>query len=93
MEHQIRLHALAFPRVRFTYRRDDQLVFDLPATTDLRVRISALTDPATAAALIPIEATTGPGISVSGYLLPLSEARRTRKGQYVFMNTRRWKTN
>ena len=88
VEHQIRLHALAFPQVRFTYRRDDQLVFDLPATTDLRVRISALTDPATAAALIPIEATTGPGISVSGYLLPLSEARRTRKGQYVFMNTR-----
>lgn len=88
VEHQIRLHALAFPQVRFTYRRDDQLVFDLPATTDLRVRISALTDPATAAALIPIEAATGPGISVSGYLLPLSEARRTRKGQYVFMNTR-----
>ncbi|MCD8062701.1 MAG: DNA mismatch repair endonuclease MutL [Akkermansiaceae bacterium] len=88
VEHQIRLHALAFPQVRFTYRRDDQLVFDLPATTDLRVRISALTDPSTAAALIPIEATTGPGISVSGYLLPLSEARRTRKGQYVFMNTR-----
>lgn len=88
VEHQIRLHALAFPQVRFIYRRDDQLVFDLPATTDLRVRIAALSDPATAAALIPIEMTTGPGISVHGYLLPLSEARRTRKGQYVFMNNR-----
>lgn len=88
VEHQIRLHALAFPQVRFIYRRDDQLVFDLPATTDLRVRIAALSDPATAAALIPIEMTAGPGISVHGYLLPLSEARRTRKGQYVFMNNR-----
>lgn len=85
---QIRLHALAYPQVRFTYKRDDQLVFDLPATADLRVRISALTDAATAAALIPIETTIGPGISVTGFLLPLSEARRTRKGQYVFMNTR-----
>lgn len=88
VEHQIRLHALAYPQVRFTYRRDGQLVFDLPATADLRVRISALTDAATAAALIPIETTIGPGISVTGFLLPLSEARRTRKGQYVFMNTR-----
>ena len=64
------------------------LFFDLPATADLRVRISALTDAATAAALIPIETTIGPGISITGFLLPLSEARRTRKGQYVFMNTR-----
>lgn len=88
VEHQIRLHALAYPQVRFTYKRDEQLIFDLPATADLRVRISALTDAATAAALIPIEPTIGPGISVTGFLLPLSEARRTRKGQYVFMNTR-----
>lgn len=88
VEHQLRLHALAYPQVRFTYRRDDQLIFDLPATADLRVRISALTDAATAAALIPIEPAIGPGISVTGFLLPLSEARRTRKGQYVFMNTR-----
>lgn len=88
VEHQIRLHALAYPQVRFAYKRDDQLVFDLPATADLRVRISALTDAATAAALIPVETTIGPGISITGFLLPLSEARRTRKGQYVFMNTR-----
>lgn len=88
VEHQLRLHALAYPQVRFTYRRDDQLIFDLPATADLRVRISALTDAATAAVLIPIEPAIGPGISVTGFLLPLSEARRTRKGQYVFMNTR-----
>lgn len=88
VEHQIRLHALAYPQVRFAYKRDDQLVFDLPATADLRVRISALTDAATAAALIPIETTIGPGISITGFLLPLSEARRTKKGQYVFMNTR-----
>ncbi len=88
VEHQIRLHALAFPQVRFTFKKDDQLVFDLPGTDDLRVRIAALTDPTTAAALIPIEETMGPGITVSGFLLPLSEARRTRKGQFVFMNTR-----
>ncbi len=88
VEHQIRLHALAFPGVRFIFKKDDQVVFDLPATTDLRVRISALTDAATAAALIPIERTMGPGVTVEGFLLPLTEARRTRKGQFVFMNKR-----
>lgn len=88
VEHQIRLHALAFPHVRFMYKKDEQIILDLPGTTDLRVRIAALTDPSTASALIPVEPTIGPGISITGYLLPLAEARRTRKGQYVFMNNR-----
>lgn len=88
VEHQIRLHALAYPQVRFTYKRDDQLVFDLPghggpARPHLRADGCGY-----GGSLIPIETTIGPGISVTGFLLPLSEARRTRKGQYVFMNTR-----
>lgn len=88
IEHQIRLHALAFPHVRFIYRRDDQQIFDLPGTSDLRVRISALTDASTTDALIPIEPTMGPGITVQGFLLPVSEARRSKKAQFIFLNNR-----
>lgn len=88
IEHQIRLHALAFPQVRFIYRRDDQQIFDLPGTTDLRVRISALTDVSTTDALIPIEPTIGPGITVQGFLLPVTEARRSKKAQFIFLNNR-----
>ena len=88
IEHQLRLHALAFPEVRFIFKKDDQLTFDLPPTTDPRSRIAALADTRTAGLLIPIPSTYGPGITVSGYLLPFSEARRNRKGQFSFLNQR-----
>ncbi len=81
------MHCTWRHAVRFAYKQDDQLVFDLPAT-DLRVRISAPTDAATAAALIPIKRPSAPVFPSRDSCFPLSEARRTRKGQYVFMNTR-----
>ncbi len=88
VEHQLRLHALAFPEVRFVFRKDGQTVFDLPGTHDLQARIAALTDHRTADALITIPETIGTGVTASGYLLPLSEARRNKKGQFVFLNKR-----
>lgn len=88
IEHQVRLHALAFPTVRFIFRKNGQLCFDLPATEDARLRIGALTDSDTASSLIAITTQYGPGVTVNGYLLPLSETRRTRKGQFVFLNNR-----
>lgn len=88
IEHQVRLHALAFPNVRFIFRKNGQLCFDLPATDDFRVRIGSLTDPASAAGLIAVTPQYGPGITVTGFLLPLSETRRTRKGQFIFLNKR-----
>lgn len=88
IEHQLRLHALAFPQVRFTFRKDQQLVFDTPATHELRQRIASLTSPYTADQLIPITTTYGPGITVSGFLLPLTHARRNRQQQFIFLNRR-----
>lgn len=88
IEHQLRLHALAFPQVRFTFRKDQQLVFDTPATHELRQRIASLTSPDTADQLIPIATTYGPGITVSGFLLPLTHARRNRQQQFIFLNKR-----
>lgn len=88
VEHQLRLHALAFPEVRFIFRKDGQTVFDLPGTHDLQARIAALTDHRTADALITIPETIGTGLTATGYLLPLSEARRNKKGQFVFLNHR-----
>lgn len=87
-EHQVRLHALAFPEIRFILRRDDKPVYDIPPSRDWRVRISQFAGSEVAEKLIPIPVTLGPGITVSGYLLPISEARRTRKQQFVFLNHR-----
>ena len=88
VEHQVRLHALAFPEVRFTFIRDGQSVFDVPATHDLRQRIAGFVGQETAGALMRIRPTEAPGVRVSGYLMPISAARRNRRMQYVFQNGR-----
>ena len=88
VEHQVRLHALAFPEVRFTYVRDGQQVFDVVATHDLRQRIADFVGRETAASLMRIRPTEAPGVRVSGYLMPISAARRNRRLQYVFLNGR-----
>ena len=88
IEHQLRLHALAFPNVRFVLVKDGTVVFDVPATTDLRHRISEFVGRDIASSLLRIKPTNGPGVKVSGFLMPLSEARRNRRLQYVFLNGR-----
>lgn len=87
-EQQVKLHALAFPNIRFTFVRDGSVVFDLPATHDIRHRIAELSSYAAADELIRIRPTTAEGARVSGFLTPLSQARRNRKEQYIFLNGR-----
>lgn len=88
VEHQVRLHALAFPEIRFTFVRDGQQVFDVPATHDLRYRIADFIGRESAAALMRIRPTEAPGVRVTGYLMPISAARRNRRMQFVFLNGR-----
>ena len=88
VEHQVRLHALAFPEVRFIFVRDGQTVFDVVATHDLRQRIADFVGRETAGALMRVKPTEAPGVRVSGYLMPISAARRNRRMQYVFLNGR-----
>lgn len=88
VEHQVRLHALAFPEVRFIFVRDGQQVFDVPGTHDLRQRIADFVGRESAAALMRIRPTEAPGVRVSGFLMPISAARRNRRMQYVFLNGR-----
>lgn len=87
-EHQVRLHALAFPHIRFILRRDDRLIYDISPTQDWRVRIAQLSGEELAQKLIPVPCIQGHGLSVHGYILPISEARRTRKQQFIFLNNR-----
>jgi len=88
VEHQLKLHALAFPEVRFTLLRDGQELFDVPATTDVRRRIADLFGRETAEQLLRMRPTNGSGVHVEGFLMPLTEARRNRKLQFVFLNGR-----
>ena len=88
VEHQVRLHALAAPEVRFTLIKDGKSVFDLPAATDWRVRISSLAGTEAAGKLIEVKRREGPGMVVRGYLLPAEFARKGRRQQFVFLNGR-----
>jgi DNA mismatch repair protein MutL len=88
VEHQLRLHALAAPGVRFRMRRDDREVFDLPPAGKSVDRVRQLLGNELSRELIGIPLTHGNGISVEGHLLPASHARKGRRHQFVFLNGR-----
>jgi DNA mismatch repair protein MutL len=88
IDHQLRLHALSSPSVRFTFRKDGRVAFDLPAVTDRRVRIAGLIGSDSGGRLIEVPAFVATELSVSGYILPASHARRGRQHQCLFLNGR-----
>lgn len=88
VEHQLRLHALAAPHVRFRLRRDDREVFDLPPAPQALERVRQLLGPELARELIALPLTHGNGIAVEGFVLPATHARKGRRHQCVFLNGR-----
>ena len=88
IEHQLKLHALAFPAVRFIFTRDGQQVFDTPATHDPRRRIADIAGRDLAEKLLRIRPIGTMGVQVSGYLSPLADAHRNKRLQFVFLNSR-----
>lgn len=88
VEHQLRLHALAAPQVRFRLRRDDREVFDLPPAARALDRVRQLLGPDLAGELIALPLTHGRGAAVEGFVLPASHARKGRRHQFVFLNGR-----
>ena len=88
IEHQLRLHALAAPRVRFRLRRDGKEVFDLPPAPDAGARVRHVLGTELGRELMALPLTKGPGIELEGFLLPASHARKGRRHQFVFLNGR-----
>jgi DNA mismatch repair protein MutL len=88
VEHEVRLHALAAPTVRFRYRRDGHEVLELPAVRRKSDRLRHLLGVESAGELIEIPLHHGNGFSVEGFLLPATHARKGRKHQCVFLNGR-----
>jgi DNA mismatch repair protein MutL len=62
IEHQLRLHALAAPGVRFRLRRDDREVFDLPPAARAVERVRQLVGTQLAQELIPLPRVFGNGV-------------------------------
>lgn len=88
VEQQIRLHALAAPGVRFRFRKDDKVVFDLPGVTNAVDRVRQIVGNELGGELVAMPERIAPGMSVSGFLLPAKHARKGRRHQFVFLNGR-----
>jgi DNA mismatch repair protein MutL len=88
IEHQVRLHALAAPTVRFRLRRDEREVFDLPPVAKAVDRVRQIVGNDLGRELISLPVARGNGVSVEGFVLPASHARKGRRHQFVFLNGR-----
>ncbi len=88
VEQQLRLHALAAPAVRFRFRKDDRLVFDLPGVSRTADRVRQLLGTELGSELVEIPETMGSGMQVFGFILPAQHARKGRRHQFVFLNGR-----
>lgn len=88
VEQQFRLHAIANPNVAFTLVRDGEVLYHLPATTDLLNRIEGLSGREQAQRLVPIPKYTLHGITVSGFIGSPGISRPNRQMQLSFLNGR-----
>ena len=88
IDFQLKLYALSYPQVHFTYHKEGSLVWDLPPSKDFRERIFSLMGDSLRGELIEIPFFQKEGIKGSGYLLPASFSRRGRRQMFFFLNKR-----
>jgi len=88
VEHQLRLHALGAPGIRFRLRRDEREVFDLAPVARAVDRVRQLLGTELSKELIGLPLTHGNGVAVEGFVLPAAHARRGRHHQIVILNGR-----
>ncbi|MEY2545744.1 MAG: mismatch repair protein MutL [Verrucomicrobiota bacterium] len=86
IEHQLHLQAIGHPEIAFTFMRDDRLVFQLPATTNLIDRLRDLYGSELIDKLLPVRSTSS--IRVSGFIGRAGISRQTRDQQLTFVNGR-----
>lgn len=79
--------ALARPDVTFRYRSEGQVLYDLPATTDLAVRLSSLLGREAAGHMVRLHQEYGP-IKVTGLIGLPSLTRAAADQVFTFVNRR-----
>jgi DNA mismatch repair protein MutL len=88
IEHQLNLQAIAHPEIAFSFVRDERLVFQLPATKNLRERIRDLLGNELLARLLEVEPTARGKLQVRGFIGQAGVSRASRAQQFVFVNGR-----
>ena len=88
LEQTVRVQAVAHPGVRFALVHNERLLFQLPATHDLRERVRGLAGADLAGRLLEIEPQTHHGVTVRGFIGPPGMGRSDRKQMLSFLNGR-----
>lgn len=85
---QTRAAALARPEVAFTLLRDGRLLWRVPASDSLAVRVRDLLGAPFIERLLPLEPVEFHGIRLEGFLAKPGEGRPDREQQFVLLNRR-----
>lgn len=88
IEHQVRVHAIANPRIRFSLVHNDRMIFQLPATERLFERVRGLVGNELALRLLEIPQGERGGIGISGFIGEPGLSRSNRHLQMIFLNRR-----
>jgi DNA mismatch repair protein MutL len=88
IEHQLHLQAIGHPQIAFSLTRDDQMLFQLPASVRLNDRIRDLYGADLLQRVVEITDTSSPKIRINGFIGQAGLSRPTRSQQLVFVNRR-----
>jgi DNA mismatch repair protein MutL len=88
VEHQLHLQATGHPEIAFAFVRDERVVFQLPAVSNLVDRIRDLHGKDLVDRLLAIDEKPGGNIRIRGFIGQAGVSRQTRSQQLVFVNGR-----
>src|SRR5215831_15188814 len=88
IEHQLHLQAIGHPQIAFTFARDDQMLFHLPAAVRLSDRIRDLYGAELLQRLVQVSDSASSKIRINGFIGQAGLSRQTRSQQLVFVNGR-----
>ena len=88
LEQVVKTQAIAHENIRFSLVRNDRLLFQLPATTNIRERICGLVGIDLTGRLLEVETHEHKNIRVRGFIGPPGMGRSDRRQQLSFLNGR-----
>src|SRR3954469_17150029 len=86
IEHQVHLQAIGHPEIAFSLVRDDRIVFQLPAVTNLLDRLRDLYGQEMVDRLLEVNVPALGSVEVRGFIGRPGVSRQTRDQQLLFVN-------
>ena len=88
IEHQLHLQAIGHPQIAFSFARDDRVIFQVPAATDLNQRIRDLFGAELLDRLLEIDSSKIGRVQIRGLTGQAGLTRQSGSQQLIFVNGR-----